>query len=128
MDTDTKILLVGGSKDLCEIISERLSNDYGLEISAIVHDGEAALEKILILQPQLILMDIILPKLDGLSVIKVVNSQFHTRYMPKIVIMSAVENEKIIKRAFDLGVQYYFIKPVNIEVLSRKIIEIKSET
>ena len=64
--------------------------------------------------PQLILLDLKLPKLDGLEVLKAVRENERTRLLPIVVFTSSSEQEDII-RSFDLGANSYVRKPVDFE-------------
>jgi two-component system, response regulator len=64
--------------------------------------------------PQLVLLDLKLPKIDGLEVLKSVREKERTRFLPVVVFTSSSEQEDIVK-SFDLGANSYVRKPVDFE-------------
>lgn len=85
----------------------------GHQVIATATDGEKAVEVALKEKPDLVIMDINMPKLDGIDAIKQIND---TYYIPSIIV-SGYHDEKLIKRATDEGVLYYLLKPIDIEEL-----------
>ncbi|MYL35839.1 response regulator [Pontibacillus yanchengensis] len=83
--------------------------DLGYEIIGEAKDGEEAVEIALDQKPDLILMDISMPKLDGIEAIKRINEQV---FIPSIII-SAYHDESLIQRASEEGVFSYLVKPVD---------------
>lgn len=89
----------------------------------VAHDGVEALDYLfkenaetgeLNLLPQLILLDLKLPKVDGLEVLKSVRENARTRLLPVVVFTSSSEQEDIVK-SFDRGANSYVRKPVDFE-------------
>lgn len=90
----------------------------------VVEDGEEALNFIfargnfsnrkLSNRPKIILLDLKLPKIDGLEVLKVIKSNPTTKVIPVIVLTSSAEESDIIK-SYQLGVNSYIVKPVEFE-------------
>ncbi|OGF82231.1 hypothetical protein A3B18_00965 [Candidatus Giovannonibacteria bacterium RIFCSPLOWO2_01_FULL_46_13] len=94
-----------------EILSNRLCaglNDAGFDVS-VAFDGEEGLKLIETLKPDLILLDIILPKMDGLTVAKKLKSNPSTKNMP-IIILTALEKAQPLVDALESGVYEYIIK------------------
>lgn len=109
-----KILVVDNEKDLVELLGLRLkANNYEV-ITA--YDGQEALEKINAEHPDLILLDVIMPGMDGFEVLQRVRSNLNTKDIPVIMLTARVESEFIFK-AEDLGSTDYLMKPIDINVL-----------
>jgi CheY-like chemotaxis protein len=113
------ILLVEDDPDheLLTIRALRKSNIVN-EIQ-VAHDGEEAIEllfsdgpKALPLPPQVILLDLKLPKVDGLEVLRRIRENERTRMLP-VVILTSSDEESDIVRSYKLGVNSYIRKPVN---------------
>lgn len=115
-----KILIVDDNKDFCNIMSEYLTKQDGIEVIGIANNGNEALELIPEKLPDLIILDIIMPHLDGLGVLESLNDMELNKF-PKIVILSAVGQDKITQRAIRLGADYYMVKPFDFEILVERI-------
>ena len=96
-----------------------------MEVVGVAKDGQEASELISITKPDIAILDVIMPHLDGLGVLEKINeSQMEKK--PICIMLSAVGQEKITQKAIDLGAQYYIIKPFEIDVLIKRIREIKT--
>lgn len=84
----------------------------------LVHDGFAALDALNEIKPHLLLLDLVLPRIDGLGVLeKLADCQVK----PRTILMSTVCNEDVLKKALVLGIDYYIMKPVNLDVLCTRV-------
>ena len=97
------------------------------EIVDIATDGKQAVEMILNTQPDIALLDVIMPHLDGIGVLEKIN-EANMRKRPMCIMLSAVGQDKITQRSLELGAEYYAIKPVDINVLLERIKDIRSYT
>ena len=92
---------------------------------ADARDGNEAYNMVLELQPDIILLDMIMPHLDGLGVLeKIADTDMEKR--PLSIILSAVGQDKITQKAIALGAQYYIVKPFDINVLVKRMKELKN--
>jgi len=73
--------------------------------------------------PRMILLDLKLPKVDGLEVLRRVKSDPRTRVIP-VVVMTASKEEKDIVESYNLGVNSYIVKPVDFDQFTKSIGEI----
>lgn len=99
-----KILIADDSAFMRNVLKNILENN-GFKNFVEASDGKEALEKIKSEKPDLILLDVIMPNVDGIEVVKEIGKQY------KVVIISAVGQEKVVKEAEDYGVKGYIIKP-----------------
>lgn len=95
-----------------------------MEVVDIARDGEDAFKKILEYKPDVVLLDVIMPHLDGIGVLEKINKADLEKY-PFCVMISAVGQDKVTAQAISLGAQYYVVKPFDIEVLIKRIEELK---
>ncbi|MGB2706150.1 MAG: response regulator transcription factor [Candidatus Omnitrophota bacterium] len=116
-----KILLIDDEKDFLSLLKDALEiRDF--EVIAVDNAVEAGMELASKL-PELILMDIKMPGIDGLQACAAIRRNPATKNIP-IIVVSALSDESYRKEARKLGVAEYFVKPVDIEKLIRKIKEI----
>jgi sigma-B regulation protein RsbU (phosphoserine phosphatase) len=114
--SDCRVLIVDDVSDNVEILVEALKNDYKLSVAI---DGERALRAVEKSQPDLVLLDIMMPGLDGYEVCRRLRAAEATRELP-IMFLSALEDVQNKARGFELGANDYLTKPFEIlEVKAR---------
>ena len=123
MSLSKKILLVDDEEGFLSVIKEALEI-RGFDIVTAKSAIEAGLE-LSSKKPDLILMDIKMPGIDGLQACAAIKKNPDTANIP-IMIVSAISEEAQIKKAHKMGVSDYFIKPVDIEKLVKRIKEVLS--
>ncbi len=117
-----KILIADDNKDFCSVLSEYLDMQSDFEVVGIAKDGLEAVELITLKLPDVVVLDIIMPHLDGLGVLERLNS-VPLEKVPKIIILSAVGQDKITQRALALGAEYYVVKPFDMDVFAKRVRE-----
>jgi two-component system response regulator (stage 0 sporulation protein A) len=117
------VLIADDNKDFCDIISQHLSKQKDIKVVGVANDGLEALELARNTQPDVIVLDIIMPHLDGLGVLERLNEDYSENF-PKVIIMSAVGQDKITQRAIALGADYYIVKPFDLEVFVERLREL----
>ena len=118
-----KVLIVDDNKDFCDIMNEYLDKRGDMEVVGIANDGKEAIDLISQKMPDLVVLDIIMPYLDGIGVLEQMNSMNLSKF-PRVVILSAVGQDKITQKAINLGADYYVIKPFDFEVFIERIRQI----
>lgn len=121
--TPIKLLIVDDNHEMCNILRDYFQMTDKISICGIAFNGEEALEKIRVQQPDVVLLDIIMPQLDGLSVLEQLNAN-PPQKRPAIIVASALGQEMITTRALQLGANYYLIKPYQLQNLSDRILMI----
>ena len=124
MSEKIKVLVSDDNQDFAKTLVTYLSKDEDLEIVGVARDGQEAYDKIVESKPDIALLDIIMPHLDGLGVLEKLNSN-NLEKKPMCIILSAVGQDKITQKAIELGAQYYIVKPFDINVLIKRIKELK---
>ncbi|MFI3210560.1 MAG: sporulation transcription factor Spo0A [Peptostreptococcaceae bacterium] len=125
MNGKIKVLLADDNKDFCQVLKEYLSNENDIEIVAVAKDGLEAFEMTKTTNPDIVVLDVIMPHLDGLGVLEKLNEENLVK-KPKVVMLSAVGQDKITQRAIDLGANYYIIKPFDFSIFINRIRELVS--
>jgi DNA-binding response OmpR family regulator len=115
-----RILIVDDELDFIELVKFRLANLHCEFLEA--NDGIHALSQARTGKPNLILLDILLPDLDGLSVCEILHRQAATKKIP-IIFMSALSSE-VTKRTAAIHAQDFFTKPLNLERLEKRVAEL----
>ncbi|MBF8982675.1 sporulation transcription factor Spo0A [Lutibacter sp. B2] len=115
-----KVLIADDNKDFCDILCEYLSKQEDLDIIGIAKDGLEALDLVAEKIPDVLVLDIIMPHLDGLAVLERLSSMNLSK-MPKVIVLSAVGQDTITQRAIALGADYYVVKPFDFEIFIKRI-------
>jgi two-component system response regulator (stage 0 sporulation protein A) len=116
------VLIADDNKEFCSILNDYLLNQRDIVVIGIAKDGREALELIEEKKPDLVILDIIMPHLDGLGVLERINTM-RLEKVPRIIILSAVGQDKITQQAITLGADYYTVKPFDMEVFTKRIRE-----
>ena len=112
-----RILIVDDERDFVELVQFRLAG-LGCEF-IVASDGVQALSQARLCKPDLILLDILLPDLDGLSVCEILRRQPATKKIP-IIFMSALSGD-VTKRSAAKHAEDFFTKPLDLARLERRI-------
>ena len=118
-----KVLIADDNREFCEILSKFLEKEEVFEVVAIAKDGLDALDKIKKENPDIIILDIIMPHLDGLGVLESL-SKLNLEKVPKIIIMSAVGQDQVTQKAISLGADYYVVKPFDFKIFIKRLQQI----
>lgn len=117
---EVKVLLVDDNKRIVNLLKEALTKEVDIQVVGTAADGEEALKLIHLLKPDVVLLDLIMPKIDGLGVMeRLKNSEEGD--IPKIIVVSAVSQESVTEHAFALGASYYILKPFDTRVLVSRV-------
>ena len=117
-----KILLVDDSKVALMTQQMLLRNTAGYEV-LVASDGDEAVSIAIAEQPDLILMDVVMPTMNGLEACRVLRSQPKTKGIPIILVTTRGESESV-EAGFKSGCTDYVTKPVNAVELLRKIADL----
>lgn len=119
-----RILLADDNKDFSDIVYAHLKKQPDMEVLAIAQDGVEAYTMIMEEKPDVVLLDCIMPHLDGLGVLEKINNS-NLDKKPMSIIFSAISQEKVTQRAIDLGAEYYIVKPFDLDALVARIRQLK---
>ncbi len=126
-ETKINVIIADDNKEFCNILSDYLLNQRDIMVTGIANDGVEALKLVEEKKPDLIILDIIMPHLDGLGVLEKLNSIDITP-MPRVIVLSAVGQDKITQRAINLGADYYVVKPFDMDVFTKRIRQMFNNT
>ena len=122
--TGERILIIDDSRDIREIIINYILKPYAFDYDEAV-DGQEGLDKIKSWEPELILLDFYLPKLNGLEVLQRLHEE---KINIPVILMTSEGSEKIAVDVFRLGVRNYVIKPFDPEEFLLAIEDALTET
>lgn len=119
------ILIADDNVDFTTTLVDYLGKESDMEVIGIAKDGKEACEMVANTEPDILLLDVIMPYLDGLGVLEKIQTMKLSK-MPTCIMLSAVGQTKITQKAISLGAEYYVVKPFDIEVLVKRIRDIEN--
>ncbi len=118
MDKKPKILIVDDNKVMIKFLTSCLERyPYDIEVA---YDGEEALDKVSRLMPDLVLLDLMMPKISGFEICRAIKQNKATQFIPVIVITALQEQDDKLK-AIELGADDFLGKPINKLELTTRI-------
>ncbi len=113
-----KLLVVDDETDIVETLRKRLLQE-GYDV-VVAFDGEEALVRVKEDSPDIILLDLMLPKLNGFEVLKEVREKYKDKWIPIIIISAKTELESV-KKSYSMEADHYLTKPCSMENVLRGI-------
>ncbi len=113
-----KLLVVDDDRDIVEVMKKRLLQE-GYEV-VVAFDGEEALLKLKEENPDVVLLDLMMPKLNGFEVLKEIREKYQDKWRPVIIISAKTELDSV-KSCYNLEADHYLTKPCTMENILRGI-------
>jgi len=120
-----KVLVVEDSETGRMLIQSILEEIDNVEVS-MISSGKSAVKKIETLLPHLVLLDIMLPDVNGFEILENIQTTMKANHI-SVVMVSALDDKLNINRAYSLGVTDYIIKPIGINKFNERIKKLISE-
>ncbi|AFM01215.1 MULTISPECIES: sporulation transcription factor Spo0A [Desulfitobacterium] len=118
MQKPIRVLLADDNREFVEVLKEYIIRQQDMQLVGIAYHGNEALDLIYREQPDLVVLDIIMPHLDGLGVLEKLQGDIKK---PRVVILTAFGQESMTQRAVQLGADYFILKPFDLEILGKRI-------
>ncbi len=116
-----KVLVVDDDFMVAKIHSGYVQRVAGFEVAAVAHSGAEALRTVDDLRPQLVLLDIYLPDMDGLSVLRALRTGDRTPAETDVLVISAAQDLDTVRGAVRGGALHYLIKPFSFDALREQL-------
>lgn len=121
-----RVMIVDDNEDLRRQLAAHLQTQPGISIVGEAGNGQDALKQIHEIHPDILLLDMIMPVLDGFGVLSRLQ-QLSADKRPKVIATTALGRDDFICRAVSLGVTYYMIKPIDLPALVDRIHDIADQ-
>mgnify|MGYP002510350065 CR=1 FL=1 len=115
------VAIADDNERILDLLGEIIDADKDLKLVGKAKNGEDAYSLIKDKQPDVMLLDLIMPKIDGLSIMDLVNHDKEIKKRPSFIIITAVGQERITEDAFHKGANYYILKPFNNDMVISRI-------
>lgn len=122
------VAIADDNEKMLRLLGSIIESDDELNIVGIAKDGEEAYNVIKTKEPDVVLLDIVMPKLDGLDVLDRVKHDKTIKKHPTFIMISAIGREEITEDAFNRGADYYIMKPFDNDMVLNRIKHVKKRT
>lgn len=124
---EINVAIADDNERILDLLGDMIDADKELKLVGKANNGEDAYEMIRQKQPDVVLLDLILPKMDGLSVMDQVNNDQELRKHPDFIVITAIGQERITEDAFKKGASYYILKPFHNDTVIKRIKKCRRE-
>ena len=108
------VAIADDNERILDLLEEIINMDKELHVVGKAKNGEEMCQIIRNKQPDVVLLDLIMPKMDGLTVMEKINQDKNVQKRPDFIVVTAVGQERITEDAFNRGANYYIMKPFNL--------------
>ena len=122
MENCKTVVIADNSEEFCAALTAALKRTEGFQVIGTANDGEQAIRKVQELKPDVLVLDLMLAKQDGLSVLKAIGS---TERRPVVFATSGFVSDYVAAAAANLGVRYLMLKPCDLSALVERMEEIR---
>lgn len=122
-----KVCVVDDNRELVNLLDEYLSSQDDIEVLGVAYNGQDCLNMLQDKQPDVLVLDIIMPHLDGLAVLEKLRDS-DLEKQPNVIMLTAFGQEDVTKKAVDLGAAYFILKPFDMENLASRIRQVSGKS
>lgn len=122
-----RVYIVDDSEDYIQLVEESLRTVPEFEVIGKAYDGETAIHEIIEKRPDIVLLDLIIPQKDGIAVLEELQ-RAEDFERPVIIMLTAIGQDKYIKKALSLGAEYYILKPYDMNLLPKRIMQVYQDS
>ncbi|QOR65413.1 sporulation transcription factor Spo0A [Cytobacillus suaedae] len=115
-----KVCVVDDNRELVGLLEEYISSQDDMEVLGVAYNGQECLNILNDNDPDVLVLDIIMPHLDGLAVLEKLRDIKKDK-QPNVIMLTAFGQEDVTKKAVDLGASYFILKPFDMENLASHI-------
>lgn len=116
-----KVLMVDDNVNMTGMVKDYFKKNKMIEISDVCHDGEEAIENIKKNKYDLLLLDLIMPKKDGIGVLEELKK---LNLDMKIIVLSSYDSAEVIRDVSEYGINYYMLKPFDLVDLEKRVLDL----
>ena len=113
-----KVAIADDNEKFALAVKDHFEGKENFNVVGVVGNGSDLLDVVENEKPDILLLDTIMPMLDGIGVLEKLNENKSENYNPHVVMMSAVGGESFTRQTVNLGADYYFLKPFNFDELT----------
>lgn len=118
---NVNVVIVDDNPMILNTLDEVISSEAGLSVIGRADNGKDAIDMIKDTQPNVVLLDLVMPQMDGITVVENIKKKTSMLKNPAFIILSAVGGEQMTEEAFQAGANYFLMKPFDKDILVNKI-------
>lgn len=118
---NVNVVIVDDNPMILNTLDEVISSEAGLSVIGRADNGKDAIDMIKDTQPDVVLLDLVMPQMDGITVVENIKKKISMLKNPAFIILSAVGGEQMTEEAFQAGANYFLMKPFDKDILVNKI-------
>lgn len=122
-----KVCIVDDNRELVRLLDDYISAQDDMEVIGVAYNGQECLNMLQNIEPDVLLLDIIMPHLDGLNVLEKVRDGNRSS-TPNVIMLTAFGQEDVTKKAVELGASYFILKPFDMEHLGNTIRQVSGNS
>jgi two-component system response regulator (stage 0 sporulation protein A) len=115
-----KVLVADDNREFCGILKSYFTNDPDFQLIDVCTNGMEVINVLQKEEVEVLILDLIMPYMDGIGVLEKINSM-NLEKRPRVIILTAFGQENITQKAVQLGVDYYILKPFDLDVLGDRV-------
>lgn len=120
------VCIADDNRELVHIMQDYLNEQHDIEVIGVAFDGRKCIELMDEHDPDILILDIIMPHKDGLAVLQTLREKKANNF-PHIIMLTAFGQEEVMRKAVEYGATYFILKPFDFDHLIDKIREINGE-
>lgn len=117
------VCIIDDNKELVHIMADYLNEQNNIEVIGTAYNGMEGLDLLQEMQPDIVILDLIMPHMDGLTVLKQIRKEQELKGT-QFIMLTAFGQEEVMRQALDYGAAYFILKPFDFEHLVSKINEV----
>ena len=121
---NVNVVIVDDNPMILNTLDEVISSEAGLSVIGRADNGKDAIDMIKDTQPDVVVLDLVMPQMDGITVVENIKKKTSMLKNPAFIILSAVGGEQMTEEAFQAGANYFLMKPFDKDILVNKICRI----
>ncbi len=121
MTKEYSVVVIDDDRSLSYIVREGIDKLDNFNVNGLAHNGEDGITLIKRIKPDIVILDIVMPKSDGLDVLEYFKLNNKPDWKMEFIILSALDHDLVTKQALNLGAMYYVVKPFEISTLTSKL-------
>jgi len=117
-----KVAIADDNRELVSMIENYFNEEESIEVVGVAYNGNDCLTMLEETQPDVLILDIIMPHIDGLAVLEKMRN-LDLDVFPHVIMLTAFGQESVTKKAVELGATYYMLKPFELELLKEQVLQ-----
>ena len=119
-----RFVLADDNRKFSQPLLDYFKDNPKIEVVGVALNGFEALNLVNELLPDILVLDIAMPKIDGIGVLEKLNESESLQKKPAVIVLTALNKDEMLRQAIDCGANYFMVKPIDISILEERIIQL----